>query len=226
MHPRRRSIESFGFTHVACCVALLLVGACVGEITEIERGAGKGGEPDGGSPSIDVDARPPAGPETECDDQIDDDGDGAVDCADSDCAGAVQCSWPTAMQMDLELDYQASSLAKLGGYDDCVTRIAAPISASGEPACATCDRAYRGPYTYVSDSCPAAPRPTEGAYALRFASDTEREVHVLDDAGVWQLVGMATGSGGVYTLTRTDPVDYEGSDAGDLTTRMTFTDAP
>ncbi|MEZ4398611.1 MAG: M4 family metallopeptidase [Kofleriaceae bacterium] len=35
------------------------------------------------------------GPETVCDDGVDNDGDGAIDCADSDCAGAPACQGPT-----------------------------------------------------------------------------------------------------------------------------------
>jgi len=222
-------------------LSLLLVGAgCVGEISgglqpSGELGGadagpsggadgGPGGIADAGTSVATADAEPAAALETACDDSVDNDGDSLIDCDDLDCAEQVHCGWPTELRLRITLSFEASSLAEFAGYSDCVTELSATIAQRADDVCTTCDRNYSGPYVYGTDTCPAADRPTQGSYGFRFLSDSQRALYVLDAATGWQLVGTATGSAGVYSLTRSDPVESDGYDGGDLVTTMVFTD--
>jgi len=174
----------------------------------------------------DDDATTPPPPESECQDGLDNDSDGLTDCEDPDCAAVVECTWPTALQHSGSFDYEASLLAELGGYDDCVTQFTAPLVQELVEAmeCPTCDRTFTGPMSYPSDNCPAGdePRPTSVSYGLVFFNALQWEVFVQDAQQVWSSVGFAGQAGEDYTLTRTDEVDVDGTDAGDLTTTLTF----
>jgi len=207
-------------------VALALPG-CVGDIEGIATSDGEplagvdAGNPPQEYPDADV---PVADPETVCDDSTDNDGDNLTDCDDPDCAAASNCGYPAAVYLNIDLYFDASSLAEMTGQGDCNTKLTITATASALAGCATCDKTYTGPYVYGVDTCPDSERPPEGSYSFTFTSETQREVYVLDAEGLWALVGTATGSNGVFTVTRSDPVDYEGYDAGTMNTTITITD--
>jgi len=207
---------------------LLALPSCVGDIEGI---ANSDGEPldsvDAGPPPPheDADAQIPIPqPESVCDDNLDNDDDTLTDCADPDCAGASNCGYPTGMVIDIDLFYDASSIAEWAGQNDCTTDLTIAVAADADTGCGTCHKSYTGPYVYGLDTCPEAERPLEGSYSFVFTSESQREVYVLDAEGLWALVGTATGSNGVFTVTRTDPVIYDGYDAGTMNTVITITD--
>ncbi len=207
-------------------VALALSG-CVGDIEGIASGGGDplAGVDAGSPPEVQPDAEVPvADPETACDDGLDNDSDTLTDCDDPDCAAAAACSYPAAMTLDIALYFDASSLAEMAGQGDCNAEVSISVAEATGPGCDSCNKTYSGSYSYGVDTCPDAERPAEGSYSFVFTSDTQRDVYVLDAEGAWALLGTAIGSNGVFTLTRADPVDYEGYDAGTMNTTVTITD--
>ena len=73
----------------AALAAALFVGACGDDLADdgsdgSSSGAGANGSTSSGGPA----------PETQCDDGVDNDGDGPLDCGDSDCTGDPACSTP------------------------------------------------------------------------------------------------------------------------------------
>ena len=177
----------------------------------------------------DDDATTPPPPETECQDGVDNDNDGLTDCEDDDCALVLECTWPTQIDHEGSLDYEASTLAEIAGYSDCVTEFTSQLTPVTDVAdeCPTCNRTFTGTMTYGTDTCPADdPRPTEVTYGIVFFTAIQWEIFGGDDQGNWTSIGNANASaeGQPFVLTRTDEVDVEGTDAGDLTTTLTFTE--
>jgi hypothetical protein len=164
-------------------------------------------------------------PETDCGDGVDNDGDSAIDCDDKDCAAAPECNQPAQLDVTVTLDYEASFLAELAGYEDCITVILSLMDPMPGHTCTQCDDVYAGPYTYQQDTCPqdpASPRPTEGNFGLIFTDGNSWDVYGDDGTGTgnYNIIGTATNDGsGLYSLTRVDGVPNDG---GDLTTTITF----
>ena len=169
-----------------------------------------------------------ATPETSCDDLVDNDNDGLVDCEDDDCAAEFHCSWPDAFDHDVSIFFDASSTAEFLGYDDCEILANAVLSNDDPNACPTCDRSYTGALTYPSDTCDMIEdeRPGSVTYGLVFLSETERVFYGAEAKGkAWAEIGSATvGPDGSYTMTTEENVEVEGFDAGDLTLVLSFTD--
>jgi hypothetical protein len=194
-------------------------------------GCSGGGAVDGGADTAepptdtDTDGDPPAGdPEGACDDQDDNDGDGDIDCADSDCATKELCTWPAAIDFETLLQYEASGLAQLAGYEDCTVHITAPLERNPAESCDGCDRVYSGPFEFLQDDCPPEiERPADGGYGIDFQTETTWEVFGRVD-GVWTSLGIAEDDGsGTLQIADTVPVIVEGVDGGDLTTYFQFT---
>jgi hypothetical protein len=185
------------------------------------------GDDDDSGADDDDDATTPLPPESDCLDGVDNDLDTLVDCDDPDCALVQQCTWPRALSHAGSFDYDASLLAELAGYDDCRTDFLADLTEEEVEAnqCPTCDRTFSGPMTYPADDCPEGdePRPTAVSYGIGFFNDLQWEVFVQDAQFVWTSVGFAVQTEGTWTLTRTDEVDVDGTDAGDLVTTLSFT---
>ena len=181
---------------------------------------------DDSSSDDDDDATTPPPPE-DCFDGIDNDLDTLVDCDDPECADVPQCVWPRELIHSGSFDYKASLLAELGGYSDCLTEFTAALVEETDVAtqCPTCDRTFSGPMSYPFDDCPAGdePRPSSVSYGLVFFNELQWEVFVQDAELVWTSVGFAAQAGDSYTLVRSDEVDYDGTDAGDIETTLTFT---
>jgi hypothetical protein len=87
-------------------------------------------------------------PETACADGFDNDGDGATDCLDADCAAAFECTWPASWAHTATFSYDANFAARLGGYDDCTTEMTATLTMPVANPCAACDRSYGGATAY------------------------------------------------------------------------------
>jgi hypothetical protein len=177
----------------------------------------------------DDDATTPPPPETECLDGIDNDNDGLTDCEDDDCDNVIECTWPIAIGHSGSFDYEASTLAEIAGYSDCITAFTAGLGVEEDVngQCPTCDRTFLGPMTYTNDTCPIDdPRPLTTTFGIVFFTAIQWEIFTSDGAGTWTSVGnaVATAEGQPYVLSRTDEVDYDGTDAGDITTLLSFTD--
>ncbi len=162
----------------------------------------------------DDDATTPPPPETECLDGIDNDGDGLTDCADDDCDTVIECTWPTSLDHGGSLDYEASTLAEIAGYSDCITEFTATLNevTDASAQCPTCNRTFAGTMIYGNDTCPADdPRPTDTTFGIVFFTGIQWEVFTNDGTGVWSSVGnaYATQEGEPYVLSRTDEVDVE-----------------
>lgn len=181
---------------------------------------------DDDSAGDDDDATTPPPPE-DCLDGIDNDLDGLTDCDDDECAAVPQCIWPRNLSHSGSFDYEASLVAELAGFDDCRTDFTSPLVEETDVAsqCPMCDRTFSGPMVYPFDDCPDGdePRPTSVSYGVVFFNDLQWEVFVQDADLLWTSVGFAAQSGADYTLVRSDEVDYEGTDAGDIETTLTFT---
>ncbi len=183
-------------------------------------------------------------PESDCEDGIDNDEDGSIDCIDSDCAEVFHCTWPDAISHETEVVFDGydveCDLGWLGTYDkqinDCTTFFTAPLvrTEQGE-LCEACDGTFAGPITYVYDDCDDltgdGTRPTEGRFGFRFLSETERELWSQDDSGVWQLGFTMTLQGESWSFTDSGEVQVDTGDCenspltvGNLTVTMTFVD--
>ena len=176
----------------------------------------------------DDDATTPPPPETDCSDGVDNDMDGAIDCDDEDCDSVQYCQWPFTLSHEGEFDYDASSIAELGGYEDCRTEFTAQLAIEevASEQCPTCDRTFTGGMSYPFDDCPAGdePRPTSVSYGLVFFNALQWDVYVEDAEGTWTLVGSAFDDGnGIFVHQRTDEVIVDGVDGGDLQTTLSFT---
>lgn len=212
-------------------LALLLAGCPRGSGTVDDDDDDLTGVDDDDSGSDDDDdATTPPPPETDCEDGLDNDEDGLTDCDDDDCAAVWRCTWPETLSHEGSFDYEPSTLAEIAGYDECITAFTVPLSevTTAADQCGTCDRTFSGPMTYTQDNCPMddGPRPTSVSYGIVFFTTTQRDIYSKDDAGAWQLVGSATATaeGEPFVLSRTDEVDVDGNDGGDITTTLSFTD--
>ncbi|MEZ4320552.1 MAG: hypothetical protein R3F61_23930 [Myxococcota bacterium] len=159
--------------------------------------------------------------ETACDDQIDDDQDGAVDCNDSDCFDEELCSWPVAVGFQTDVHFDANFLAELGGYSDCDVVTTSTLQRDRNQSCAGCDRVYCGTFAYPTDTCPQdanVQRPTDGCFGFSFDASTSWTMYGTNpQTSAWELVGTLTGTGPL-TLSGSAPLDYEGTEVGTLTT--------
>ncbi len=165
-------------------------------------------------------------PETECDDGLDDDADGLTDCDDDDCAGVLSCDWPTSLSHSATIAYEASWLAELSGYNSCAVSFNGTLNTvRDDGVCGACDRTFEGAVTYTDTSCSDNPGelPTTLRYGIVFTSENAWAIWSTDGVS-WGESGTATGGGGTYTLSRSDPIEVDGNDAGDLNTTLTFTE--
>ncbi len=170
----------------------------------------------------------PPPPETACDDGLDNDLDGLADCEDADCAAEFHCTWPDAMEHQGQLAIRWENGAEWL-YDDCRVVFSGTLQRVDEPdACPDCDRTFTGPLTYAKDTCSTqlgqAP-PAEATYGVLFVDESTRRIFIPDAKG-WVELGEAVDDGkGTYRLARLDDVIEQGTDYGDLTTNLAFTDA-
>jgi len=159
--------------------------------------------------------------ETACDDEVDDDLDGLVDCADDDCSAELLCTWPGAVNFQSIVFFDANNLAKLGGYPDCTVETTSTLQRDRAESCPDCDRVFCGDFAYPQDSCPTDPnfpRPASGCFGFSFDTDTEWTMYGRNpDTDMWDQVGVLSGTGPLQWTSNT-PVDFEGTDVGDLTT--------
>jgi len=165
-------------------------------------------------------------PESECDDGLDDDGDGLVDCADEDCTGVVECTWPASLAHTASIAYEASWQAELAGYSSCAVAFNGTLDrVRDDGVCGNCDRTFEGAVTYTDTSCAETPGdlPTTIRYGIIFASENAWTLWSSDGTS-WGESGTATGGAGTYTLSRSDPIEVDGNDAGDLNTILSFTE--
>jgi len=164
--------------------------------------------------------------EVDCDDGLDDDDDSLVDCDDPDCDGLEVCTWPTALDLDAQLAFDANALAEFAGVEDCLTHYTSPLTQHRPMDCEACDRVFRGPFHYVYDDCPddpENPRPTEGGCGIRFDSDTAWQVYIRGVDREWTSLGTATNDGsGTFVFDSVDPVNYEETEIGTLHTTFRF----
>jgi len=194
----------------------------IGELT-LQAIADVGGRPVKDSVAIAVVSNEP---ESECDDEVDDDGDGLVDCADDDCAAEIVCSWPTSLSHSATIAYDASFLAELSGYSSCTLAFNGTFNRDRDgDLCPNCDFTFEGAVTYTNTSCSETPGdlPSNVRYGIVFTSDTAWGIWSTDGTS-WGEAGTATGGGGTYTLSRQDPIVVDGNDAGDLNTTLSFTE--
>jgi hypothetical protein len=166
-----------------------------------------------------------ADPETDCFDGEDNDHDGQIDCADSDCAAEFECTWPGQMQHQARFQFISESVL----LDDCETRFESLLVKTTQgDVCAQCDRSYGGQYQYSVNTCAdlleagGVDLPDQGMYGVVFVSDYEREIFTRNTEGQWEAVGIAAKDDGVghYILSRHDDADGWGV----LVTELTFTD--
>jgi hypothetical protein len=169
---------------------------------------------------------PDPDPETICDDGLDNDNDGLFDCDDDDCAEVFHCTWPDEIENDVSIQFDASSIAEIFGYDDCAIQTNSALANDTVSACPTCDRSYTGALVYTADSCPADAfdRPTSVTYGVNFLSDTER-VFLGEEEAAWvELATVSASKDGAYRYSTVQPVEVDGIDAGDVTIVLVFTD--
>lgn len=162
------------------------------------------------------------GGELLCDDTLDDDLDGLVDCEDPSCEADQACLWPARMELEGRFDYEPSTIASLGGAQECTIRYASTMQRLREHACTQCDRVYEGSFDYEQDDCPEQfDRPTSGAYGFVFTSEASWQFFA--EGSTWTLVGAAANDGSdTYVLVRTDDLEYEGTDLGTIDTTYRF----
>ena len=172
----------------------------------------------------DTDVDIPTPVETECDDTIDDDGDGLTDCEDTDCVAVELCTWPANIELVSEITYEPNGLAQLAGYTDCTVQAVSQLARDRDQSCEGCDFVLCGAFTYPIDDCPNDPdfpRPTDGCFGFDFVSDTAWTFYGQNpENDLWEEVAPLTGPGPL-SWTDTQPLDLQGTEVGDLTTTFT-----
>ena len=182
--------------------------------------------------------------ETDCNDGLDNDEDGAMDCDDSDCAEAFSCTWPDALDHETEMLFDGRTIeCEIFGtafdydVDDCETRFSADLTYDEtDDTCSECDRVYKGPLTWEQDSCSEllgedGPKPETTEYGLKFVSETLRTVYVNDPNTGWtkavDLVQEGEQWQNVTSVEIREDVDECNNGVqylGDLTVTSLFTD--
>ncbi len=199
-----------------------------------DGGAGDGGSGDGGSTT-------PTS-ESDCEDGIDEDEDGATDCEDSDCADHWRCNLPDALQYSTVVDFRGNTIeCEWVGIeydvdiDDCYSAGGGTLTQiDTEQACPKCDRTYKGPLNWPQDSCSdflETPMPADATFGFVFISETQRELWVPDDVWNWYPLAILDDNAGVYGDSSSediiaDPDDCDNGDQnlGTLTLTLQFTD--
>lgn len=202
--------------------------------TTSDGGSGDGGSGDGGTTEE-------PDPETECDDGLDNDEDGATDCDDTDCAEFEPCTWPTSMAHTGIWDFAANADAEcetfIGNFDidinSCLVDYSATLTEVTDSAnqCPTCDRTFYGTFTYNTDTCSGAlgfTPPTDAYFGFIFDSDSEWRLVGRSDTGEWEAEVAVPVAGGQGTFSTTEAINVEDDRcdntifAGDLTISWTF----
>lgn len=184
------------------------------------------------------------GVETECADGDDNDADGAVDCEDADCADYFRCALPDQMSHETVMAFKGRTIeCKLAGIgfdydvDDCVTTFTAALTyAPEDSSCGPCDRIYKGPLTWLEDSCSEllgenGPKPETTEYGVRFDSETTRTLYLNDPTTGWAESVVVTRDGDRWVNQTVVPIeeDIEACNngvqyLGDLTADVSFED--
>jgi hypothetical protein len=198
--------------------------------SETDCADGQDEDEDGATDCADSDCDgDPACVEEDCDDGLDDEGDGFIDCDDTDCDSFFPCTWPTSMDHQATFFYDVQGLAALK-YDDCTTELVGTVSAPGVTPCDTCDRDYTGLVTYPQDTCSpqfGTTPPGSVSYGIVFdeLDPSCFAVYAPDENGNYgDPAGDACDDGtGTFVISRTDPVEVNNFDVGELTTTLRFT---
>ena len=156
-----------------------------------------------------------------CDDGVDNDADGLVDCDDDECADVAPCWWPETIDHVGDFEFNADHWA----VDDCTDAYTAVLTETTVSPCATCSRTYEGTFNWTSTECNDefgdGPPPSSGRFGFAFPNPN-KWVLFAEDNGVWKEAASLERSGGSFVLKSVDPVDYNGTEVGELTTTLTF----
>lgn len=207
-------------------------------------GGGDGGSGDGSSDGTGDDGTTgPAEPEVDCEDGVDNDGDGAADCEDEDCAGYLPCTWPESMAHEGAYDFDAQNNVEcvIRGFPvavdvaDCITRYTAELTPVTDPAqaCPTCDRTFYGTLSYSENTCatvlPALQLPTDAYFGFIFTSATEWQLVGKSPSGNWDAAVDLTVTGDQFEFATTEQINISDDRCsnsplyvGDLTVSWSF----
>lgn len=192
------------------------------------------------------DTTPAPDPEAEadCEDGVDNDGDGLKDCADSDCADAFVCNLPDEIDHQTDIIFDGYTIecdtGIFGTHEvevgDCRTVLTTTLAVATEgELCPDCDRTYVGAFTVEEDNCDDLSgddhRPSEGRFGFVFRSETERDLWSQELDGTWALAVSMTSTDGTWAYSDSGDVDYEYDECenspltiGNLTVALEFTD--
>ena len=241
--------------HLYSLVLLLSLGLLTACPSGRGGGGGDGDDDDNGADDDDVaddddgadddDTVPDT--ETSCDDGLDEDEDGLMDCEDPDCADVAPCNWPEALDHVGTVFFDGWEIECVFGVpfdyqvDDCATDYTSPLGTTlTVDRCEACDRTFEGPFTYSVDTCTellpdASDPPDSGAFGMVFTSATEWEVFSINgETGLWESVGIATDDGSGTFVYQTeavisgDPEECNNGeqDLGNLVVTLSFSEAP
>jgi hypothetical protein len=206
-------------------------------------GDGSGGDgSDGGAGDGGESGDAPPDPEADCQDGVDNDEDGLMDCEDDDCADVAPCWWPSSMRHDGVFDFDGFEVTCetwIGDFDetvpDCQTTYTSTLTEVTDPAlqCPTCDRTFYGALSYTADTCgdlTGGDNPTEAYFGFVFTSPTEWTLYGDDGSGGWEAGVPLTVSGADYSFAHTEPLYYDSGECdndplhiGNLTITWAFT---
>jgi hypothetical protein len=169
-------------------------------------------------------------PEDQCDDEFDDDGDGLIDCDDSDCDDIGRCAWPETVETLVHVDFEPQTIAEVMGYGPCKLQMTTSADEDDTASdCFECDQTYTGRVHYELDTCPqdVAERPFNASFGLTFLSKKKWEVWMdVSGEGEWTDGGVAErNDDGVYFAEASEVVDFNGVNVGTLHVKAWIRDA-
>ena len=121
--------------------------------------------------------------------------------------------------------------------DDCTTQFTAALTyAPEDTGCLECDRVYKGPLTWLNDSCSEllgenGPKPETTEYGLVFQSETQRTLYVNDPSTGWTEAVLLALEGDQWVNITEVPIREDIDECnngeqylGDLNVRVSFQD--
>jgi hypothetical protein len=161
----------------------------------------------------DDDDVPAPDPELDCDDGLDEDEDGLIDCADDDCSDVFHCTWPDEIELHTMVEFFGNEIAQAFGVDDCLLEFEGVLTdESSRLGFDDGDLVFEGPVEYLPGDCPEdyVSRPATVAFAFGFLDENTREAWSRDsDTGEWQALGEVTAANGEFRIETLEPVMYD-----------------
>jgi len=182
--------------------------------------------------------------ESDCEDGLDDDNDGDIDCDDSDCDTFKECTIPEIIDHRSLFDFKGRRVVcetwigdQEEDVDDCVTDFTSALERQYEgDLCGPCDATYEGAFSYSQDTCTAifgdgTSPPASGRFGFAFLNDAKWVLFGKNETtGEWEEGITLNADGDRFTWKTSEPINVDVDECdnsplhvGDVTVTLSFT---